>query len=79
MRFIPNYACIAVPLNELLKKYSSNKIDWKPYQVDSFNTLKKTLLTNPILCLPDKTKTYFHRTDARDNGIGAVLVREVKR
>ena len=37
-------------------------------------TIKSYLTSEPILRLPDPPKTYFLRTDASNNGIGAVMI-----
>ncbi|XP_047480167.1 uncharacterized protein LOC125032798 [Penaeus chinensis] len=75
-KFIPKFANICAPMNELLKKNSSNKLNWKSEQVSSFLELKSKLSDKPILCLPDYSKTFFLRCDASENGIGAVLLQE---
>ena len=76
-KFVPNYASIAAPLSEFLKKHSTNKLDWKPLQIESFKSLKDALVSHPILCLPDMSKLFYLRTDASDTGVGAVLLQDV--
>ncbi|XP_069985589.1 uncharacterized protein [Penaeus vannamei] len=68
---------IAAPLNDMLKKLSSNKLTWSDVQIYSFQSLKAKLSNNPVLCLPDYKKTFYLRTDASDNGLGAVLLQDV--
>ncbi|XP_063591291.1 uncharacterized protein LOC134768392 [Penaeus indicus] len=75
-KFIPKFANICAPMNELLKKNSSNKLNWNNEQVSSFLELKSKLSDKPILCLPDYSKTFFLRCDASENGIGSVLLQE---
>jgi len=76
-KFIPNFSDTAAPLNDMLKKLSSNKLKWSDVQIDSFQSLKAKLSNNPVLCLPDYKKTFYLRTDASDNGLGAVLLQDV--
>ena len=76
-KFVPHYASIAAPLSEFLRKHSKNKLDWKENQITSFKSLKDALMSHPILCLPDMSKTFYLRTDASDTGVGAVLLQVV--
>lgn len=71
-RFIRNFADIAKPLHDLVKKDS--KFSWNVAQRESFETLKKLLSRDPVLghFLPD-AETRIH-SDASGYGIGAVLV-----
>lgn len=75
-RFIPNFSDIAAPINELLKKKSSNILAWSNLQLECFNELKSNLVKSPILALPDVNKTFYLRTDASDNGLGAAVLQE---
>ena len=74
--FIPNFAIVAQPLHETLKKYALNNIDWGEAQENSFVTLKNMLCKEPILQLPDASKPFILRTDASQDGVGAVLMQE---
>lgn len=75
-KFIPNFSTLAVPLTDLTKKGSPNKIVWTLELERSFRTLVSALVKSPILCLPDIEKPFILRTDASDVGIGAVLLQE---
>lgn len=70
-RFIRNFAIIAAPLTDTLKK--SQKFILTPEAIESFEKLKKALTTAPVLKHPDFTKRFFIQCDASDYGIGAVL------
>ncbi len=74
--YIPNYAAIATPLTDLTKKGSPNKVEWGDSQQKAFESLKCHLMNRPILRLPDMTKDFILRTDASDQGVGAVLLQE---
>ncbi|GBO34796.1 Transposon Ty3-I Gag-Pol polyprotein [Araneus ventricosus] len=71
-RFIKNFADIAKPLHDLLKKNA--KFSWGTPRKESFLTLKKLLTSGPVLghFLPN-AETKIH-SDASGYGIGAVLV-----
>ena len=72
--FIPNFAAIAAPLSDLTRKGQPNKVEWGEAREKAYQTIKSYLTSEPILRLPDPAKTYFLRTDASNNGIGAVLM-----
>ena len=72
--FIPNFAAIAAPLSDLTRKGQPNKVEWGEAQEKAYQTIKSYLTSEPVLRLPDPAKTYFLRTDASNNGIGAVLM-----
>ena len=75
-RFVPSYASVAAPLTDLLRKGSSNKLEWSQAQDSAFKQLKAMLSSQPVLRLPDHDKPYILRTDASDVGLGAVLLQE---
>jgi hypothetical protein len=75
-KFIPDFAAIACPLTDGTQKSRPNKIEWGESQEIAFRTLKAKLTSSPILRLPDLSKGFVLRSDASDNGIGAVLLQE---
>ena len=76
-KFISNFADILSPVNILLKKFSSNKLEWTNEQIKRIQILKDKLVQSPILTLPDYSKVFYLRTDASDTGLGAVLLQRV--
>lgn len=72
-RFIPRFASIAHPLNQLCKKNVT--FQWSPECESAFQTLKTALTTPPILQYPDfsENNTFVLQTDASKIGLGAVL------
>ena len=74
-RFIKNYAKLAKPLADLLKKEA--KFIWGPEQEESFCKLREALCQEPILRYPDFSKTFKLTTDASEYAIGAVLTQEI--
>nr|XP_034316846.1 uncharacterized protein LOC117686231 [Crassostrea gigas] len=73
-KFIPNFSAIAILLSDLTKKGQPNKVIWTESQQRAFDTLKHMLSERPILKLPEFNETFILRTDAADDGIGAVLL-----
>jgi hypothetical protein len=55
-RFIENFSKIAKPMTELLKK--EKKFEWTEACENSFQELKKRLVSAPVLCLPDIEKEF---------------------
>lgn len=69
-RFIRNYAQIAAPMTDLLKK---NCFKWGELAATSFVKLKEAMVTAPVLGFPDFSKQFTIETDACKSGVGAVL------
>ncbi|KAD6453982.1 hypothetical protein E3N88_08688 [Mikania micrantha] len=69
-RFIKNYATIASPLTDLLKK---DMFCWTPNTATAFTALKAALSTTPVLQLPDFNQPFTIETDASGIGVGAIL------
>ena len=74
--FIPNFAALAAPLSDLTRKGQPNKVEWGEAQEKAYQSIKAILTKEPVLRLPDPTKTYFLQTDASNSGIGAVLMQK---
>ena len=75
-KFVPNFAEIALPLTNLTKKGSPNRVPWDDIHQRSFESLKSYMVSSPILRLPELQKVFILRTDASNTGIGAVLLQE---
>lgn len=69
-KFIQNYASLARPLTDLLKK---NSFHWNTVVAASFDRLKSVVTSALVLILPDFTQPFTVETDALGSGIGAVL------
>jgi hypothetical protein len=74
-KFIKNFANIATPLTNLLKK-SSRTYEWEEACNEAFETLKGILVKAPVLKLPDFDKDFEIHSDASDFAIGGVLVQD---
>ena len=70
-RFVPGFALIAKPLNNLLKKGAP--FMWSPDVQKSFEKLKNILCSQPVLQHPDFNQPFVVTTDASDYALGAVL------
>ena len=70
-RFIKNFANLARPLNDLLKK--DIKFEWTTEHQNSFDTLKKRFTEEPVLMMPDQSRPFQIEADASKYATGAVL------
>lgn len=74
-RFVENYAKIASPLAELLRKGMPDPIpDFTTAQMTAFRTLISVLCSPPVLRLPKVGLPFSIGTDACDGQIGATLL-----
>ncbi|GFN97864.1 Pol polyprotein [Plakobranchus ocellatus] len=76
--FIANFASIAAPLSDLLRKGTPEKVQWTPSPRcdQSLAEIKRLFSSPPILIVPDIQETFVVRSDAPDFGIGAVLLQD---
>ncbi|XP_042029888.1 uncharacterized protein LOC121776789 [Salvia splendens] len=72
-RFVANYAMIAAPLTDLLKKEA---FVWSPEAEEALSALKQAMTSAPVLSQPDFDKQFCIETNASDIGIGAVLIQD---
>lgn len=68
--FVHHFGLISKPLNDMLK---TRNFLWTPASEEAFAHLKQTIITAPILALPDVTKPFTIKTYASGMGVGAVL------
>ena len=62
---------------ELIKNGRPNQLKWGEDQERAFNSLKRSLSSQPVLKLPDLNQEFLLRTDASEKGLGAVLLQDV--
>jgi hypothetical protein len=70
-RFVKDYLHIARPLFNLTKK--GNLWNWTTECNTAFETLQQTMITSPVLMLPDHEKPFTLITDASDYAMGTIL------
>ena len=79
-KFIPKYAHVAGPLNELVSGDNSKKkkkeVQWNPECQAAFEALKEHCCTTPVLAYANYKKPFRLHTDASDLGLGAVLYQQ---
>jgi hypothetical protein len=75
-KFVEGFSSIAKPMTMLLKK--GKKFEWTEKCEESFQELKKRLVSAPILTMPDVTKDFVIYCDASKLGLGSVLMQEGK-
>jgi hypothetical protein len=75
-KFVKGFSSIAHPLTQLLKK--DKKFEWTEKCEQSFQELKKRLVSAPILTMPDITKSFDVYCDASKLGLGSVLMQDGK-
>ena len=76
-KFIPKYAQVARPINQLVSGENANKkktlVNWTNECQVAFEHLKHLFSQTPILAYANFTKPFKLHTDASENGLGAVL------
>ena len=75
-QYIPNCAEVIVPLTELTKNRAPNNVDRGSEQEWAFKEVKKILLSEPILKLPDLNREIILSTDASNKSLGACMMQE---
>lgn len=70
-KFVPNYALIAKPLNDLKRK--NVKFEWGTKQQLAFERLKEIITTRPVLIMHRYGAETEVHTDASKYGLGAIL------
>ena len=73
-RFISGYFAKAAPLTELLKK--NKPWVWSEDCRKAFEGLKAAVTEEPVLTLPEFSKTFEIHTDASEFSIGGVLMQD---
>src|SRR6218665_3369054 len=73
-KYAANYAQLAKPLTDLLR----NEVPWKwdKEQCDAFIAIKQSLMSAPILALPDHERPFSVVCDASDFAIGCALLQK---
>ncbi|KAH8252208.1 hypothetical protein KR032_009297, partial [Drosophila birchii] len=72
-RFVRNFATMAAPLTEALKKTGNQKFSLSPEAQLAVEALKMALTTAPVLVHADFKRHFYIQCDASHIGVGAVL------
>lgn len=75
-KFIKNFAQLASPIMQLLKKDSTWV--WGPEQDNAFQVLKSKLIDRPVLAIYDHDAETELHTDASKDGVGGILLQRCK-
>ena len=73
-KFVPRFSDLAQLLNELKREHVA--FEWTPICQESFEMLKTSLMTQPILTYPDPSLPYVLFTDASKYAWACVLMQE---
>ena len=71
--FVKDYAFMAVPLTNLIRKECPEVVVWTEECNKVFNSLKNVPTSTPVLSSPNFERTFIPQTDASNYGVGAVL------
>uniref|UniRef100_K7EYA7 Gypsy retrotransposon integrase-like protein 1 n=1 Tax=Pelodiscus sinensis TaxID=13735 RepID=K7EYA7_PELSI len=77
-RFIADFATLAAPLTDMTRNNQPQKVRWTERGRQAFDTIKRRLVSAPILRQPDFSRPFILQTDASEVGLGAVLAQEVE-
>ncbi|CAJ0963189.1 unnamed protein product [Ranitomeya imitator] len=72
-RFNPHYSTLSKSLTDLNKKKLPLTVDWTVPFETTFQALKTSLSSSPVLQAADFERPYVVQTDASDFGLGALL------
>ncbi|GJW00415.1 putative nucleotidyltransferase, ribonuclease H [Tanacetum coccineum] len=74
--FVKGFSRLALPLTQLMRK--SEKFVWTDERQESFEELKRRLVSAPILTLPSGSGGFQIYSDASKKGLGCVLMQHGK-
>ncbi|GKA89231.1 reverse transcriptase [Tanacetum coccineum] len=75
-RFVEGFSRLALPLTQLMRK--GEKFVWTDERQESFEELKRRLVSAPILTLPSSSGGFHIYSDASKKGLGCVLMQHGK-
>jgi hypothetical protein len=73
-RFIKGFSKITKPMIEMLGK--DKKFEWTANFESSFQEMKKSLTTTPVLVMPDMEKLFSIYYDTSGHGLGCILLQD---
>ena len=72
-RLVHNFSEKAAALSDLTQKRQPSKVKWSSQCEEAFEMLKRALMNEPVLQLPDFSKLFIVQVDASERGLGAIL------
>ncbi|GKA11296.1 putative reverse transcriptase domain-containing protein [Tanacetum coccineum] len=75
-RFVEGFSRLALPLTQLMRK--GEKFVWTDERQESFEGLKRRLVSAPILTLPSGSGGFQIYSDASKKGLGCILMQHGK-
>jgi hypothetical protein len=72
-RFVKGFSDIALPLTEMTRNATRQRLQWGARQQVAFTELKRALQSTPVLALPDPALPFVVNCDASGYAVGAVL------
>ena len=71
-KFIQDFSKLVLPLTQLTRK--NERFVWTDKREQSFQELKRRLVSSPVLVLPNDQEVFAIYSDASSNGLGCVLM-----
>ena len=71
-RFIHNFSEKAAALSDLTQKRQPSKVKWSSQCEEAFQMLKRALMNEPVVKLPDFSRLFIVQVDASERGLGAI-------
>ena len=76
-RFVPDFAQIVKPLQQMIKK--SVQFKWTDTEKGAFNNIKEAIVHTPSLKSPDFEKDFILYTFSSNNSLAVVLTQKEER
>ena len=73
---VSHYAEIAYPLTSILGQAHPNRLKWTERQQTAFDTLRKALISRPVLQPPNENKPFKLYADSSKFAISSILIQE---
>lgn len=75
-KFVPHLSTIVAPLSDLTIKGKPDRVQWDSNCQNALELIKEILSSDPVLAMPDFSKTFILQTDASAYGIGGALLQK---
>ena len=74
LKFINNFATVATPMSDLIRKHAPNNVVWGESCQEAFQQLKRAITVTPVLIIPDWSKPFILQTDASPYWLGYTII-----